>query len=219
MPFLDRAEAGRKLARALASYKDHNPVVLALPRGGLPVGAEIAAALKAPLDIVLVRKVGVPYQPELAMGAVVDGGEPITVRNEDVISAAGVSEREFKAACSRELVEIERRRQLFLGSRRRAEIAGHTAIVTDDGVATGATARAALQAIRKRGPKTLVLAVPVAASDTVAELRSEVDALVCLEAPHRFGAVGSFYADFRQVEDEEVNAILARFPVAAPAKA
>jgi predicted phosphoribosyltransferase len=219
MPFLDRAEAGRKLARALASYKDQSPVVLALPRGGLPVGAEIAAALKAPLDIVLVRKVGVPYQPELAMGAVVDGGEPITVRNEDVISAAGVSEREFKAACSRELVEIERRRRLFLGDRRRAEIAGHTAIVTDDGVATGATARAALRAIRKRGPKTLVLAVPVAASDTIAELRSEVDALVCLEAPHRFGAVGSFYADFRQVEDEEVNAILARFPVAAPAKA
>ncbi len=219
MPFLDRAEAGRKLARALASYQNQSPVVLALPRGGLPVGAEIAAALHAPLDIVLVRKVGVPYQPELAMGAVVDGGEPITVRNEDVISAAGVSEREFKDACSRELVEIERRRQLFLGSRRRAEIAGHTAIVTDDGVATGATARAALRAIRKRGPRTLVLAVPVAASDTIAELRSEVDALVCLEAPRRFGAVGSFYADFRQVEDQEVNAILARFPVAAPAKA
>ncbi len=219
MPFLDRAEAGRKLARALASYQNQSPVVLALPRGGLPVGAEIAAALHAPLDIVLVRKVSVPYQPELAMGAVVDGGEPITVRNEGVISAAGVSEREFKAACSRELVEIERRRQLFLGSRRRAEIAGHTAIVTDDGVATGATARAALRAIRKRGPRTLVLAVPVAASDTIAELRSEVDALVCLEAPHRFGAVGSFYADFRQVEDEEVSAILARFPVGAPAKA
>ncbi len=219
MPFLDRAEAGRKLARALASYKDQNPVVLALPRGGLPVAAEIAAALEAPLDIVLVRKIGVPYQPELAMGAVVDGGEPVTVRNEDVISAAGVSEREFKAACSRELVEIERRRVLFLGQRRRAEIAGHTAIVTDDGVATGATARAALQAIRKRGPKKLVLAIPVAASDTVEELRSEVDDLVCLEAPRRFGAVGAFYADFSQVPDEEVNAILARFPVETPAKA
>ncbi len=219
MPFLDRADAGRKLARALASYKDQNPVVLALPRGGLPVGAEIAAALKAPLDIVLVRKIGVPYQPELAMGAVVDGDEPITVRNEDVISAAGVSEREFKAACSRELAEIERRRQLFLGQRSRAQIAGRTAIVTDDGVATGATARAALRAIRKRGPKKLVLAVPVAASDTIEELRSEVDALVCLEAPHRFGAVGAFYADFGQVQDEEVSAILARFPVETPAKA
>ncbi len=219
MPFLDRADAGRQLARALASYKDRNPVVLALPRGGVPVAAEIAAALGAPLDIVLVRKVGVPDQPELAMGAIVDGEEPIVVRNEDVIDAAGVSEREFKAACSREIIEIERRRGRFLGNRGRVQIAGRTAIVTDDGVATGATARAALRAIRNRGPKTLVLAVPVAASDTIEALRSEVDALVCLEAPRRFGAVGSFYADFRQVPDEDVNAILARFPTQAPAKA
>jgi predicted phosphoribosyltransferase len=219
MPFLDRAEAGRKLARALASYKDRNPVVLALPRGGVPIGAEIAAALEAPLDIVLVRKVGAPDQPELAMGAVVDGEEPIVVRNEEVIHAAGVSEREFSAACSRELIEIERRRQRFLGNRRRAEIAGRAAIVTDDGVATGATARAALRAIRNRGPRELVLAVPVAASDTIEDLRSEVDALVCLEAPRRFGAVGSFYADFRQVTDEEVSAILSRFPAETPRKA
>ena len=218
MPFLDRADAGRQLARALASYKQRSPVVLALPRGGLPVGAEIAAALGAPLDIVLVRKISVPYQPELAMGAVVDGDEPITVRNEEVISAAAVSAPEFEAARSRQLAEIERRRRLFLGNRRRAEIAGRTAIVTDDGVATGATARAALRAIRKRGPKKLVLAVPVAASDTIAELRSEVDAVVCLEAPQYFDAVGSFYADFRQVEDEEVSAILARFPTETSAK-
>ncbi|MGD0639372.1 MAG: phosphoribosyltransferase [Roseiarcus sp.] len=218
MPFLDRADAGRQLARALASYKGRNPVVLALPRGGVPIGAEIATSLEAPLDIVLVRKIGAPYQPELAMGAVVDGGEPIVARNEEVIDAMGVNEREFKAACSRELIEIERRRQRFLGERRRVEIAGRVAIVTDDGVATGATARAALRAIRKRRPKELVLAVPVAASDTVEALRSEVDALVCLEAPRRFGAVGSFYADFRQVTDEEVNAILARFPVPKPAK-
>ena len=212
MPFLDRAEAGRKLAQALASYKDRDPVVLALPRGGLPVAAEIAAALGAPLDIVLVRKIGLPVQPELAMGAVVDGDEPVTVRNEDVISEAGVSEREFKAARAHELAEIERRRRRFVGDRRRAEVAGRTAIVVDDGVATGATARAALRAIRKRGPKTLVLAVPVAASDTIEELRGEVDAVVCLEAPRHFGAVGAFYADFRQVEDAEVSAILARFP-------
>ncbi len=218
MPFLDRTDAGRQLARALASYKDRNPIVLALPRGGVPIGAEIAAALKAPLDIVLVRKIGAPYQPELAMGAVVDGGEPIVARNEEVIDAMGVSEREFKAACARELIEIERRRQRFLGERRRVEIAGRIAIVTDDGIATGATARAALRAIRKRGPKELVLALPVAASDTIEALQSEVDALVCLEAPRRFGAVGSFYADFRQVADEEVSAILARFPVPAPVK-
>jgi predicted phosphoribosyltransferase len=218
MPFLDRADAGRKLARALASYQGRNPVVLALPRGGAPIGAEIAAALAAPLDVVLVRKIGAPDQPELAMGAVVDGDEPITVRNEEVIHASEVSEREFKSACSRELIEIERRRQRFLGDRARVEIAGRIAIVVDDGVATGATARAALRAIRKRGPKELVLAVPVAASDTIEELRSEVDALICLEAPRRFGAVGSFYADFRQVADEEVRAILARFPVETPAQ-
>jgi predicted phosphoribosyltransferase len=135
------------------------------------------------------------------------------VRNDDVILAAGVSECDFKAACARQLAEIERRRQRFLGKRTRAAIAGRTAIVTDDGVATGATARAALRAIRKRGPKELVLAVPVAARDTIEALRSEVDALVCLETPRHFGAVGSFYADFRQVEDDEVSAILARFPV------
>ncbi len=219
MSFLDRADAGRQLARALASYKDRSPVVLALPRGGLPVAAEIARALGAPLDVVLVRKVGLPEQPELAMGAVVDGDEPIVVRNEDVIALGGVSEHEFKAVCAREFAEIERRRRRFVGNRRRAPIAGRTAIVTDDGVATGATARAALRAIRKRGPKTLVLAVPVAAHDTIEDLRGEVDAVVCLEAPRYFDAVGSFYSDFRQVSDDEVAAILARFPVEKPEKA
>lgn len=219
MPFLDRKDAGRRLAHALAAYKDQNPVVLALPRGGLPVAAEIAAALDAPLDIVLVRKIGVPFQPELAMGAVVDGDAPVVVRNDDVIRAAGVSEREFNAVRKRELAEIERRRQRFLGDRRRAPIAGRAAIVVDDGVATGATARAALRAIRKRGPQTLVLAVPVAARDTLEALRSEVDAVVCLEAPEFFDAVGAFYTDFNQVEDDEVAAILARFPSEAASKA
>jgi predicted phosphoribosyltransferase len=219
MPFSDRAEAGRKLARALASYKDRHPVVLALPRGGAPIGAEIAAALEAPLDVVLVRKVGAPGQPELAMGAVVDGEAPIVVRNEEVIAAAGVGEREFSVACARELAEIERRRRRFLGERRRVEIAGRAAIVVDDGVATGATARAALRAIRKRGPSELALAVPVAARETIEDLRGEVDALVCLEAPRRFDAVSAFYADFRQVTDEEVAAILSRFPTEAPRKA
>jgi len=214
MPFLDRADAGRRLAQALASYKGRSAVVLALPRGGAPVGGEIAAALGAPLDVILVRKVGVPLQPELAMGAVVDGGEPIVVRNDDVILAAGVSERQFEAACTRELVEIERRRERFLGARTRAEIAGRVAIVVDDGVATGATARAALRAMRQRGASEVVLAVPVAARDAIEDLRSEADAIVCLEAPRRFGAVGAFYANFRQIEDDEVSAILARFSAA-----
>jgi predicted phosphoribosyltransferase len=139
MPFKDRADAGRKLAVALAGYKDQQPVVLALPRGGVPVAAEVAAALNAPLDLILVRKIGVPYQPELAMGAVVDGDEPLVVRNEDVIRFAGIDESEFNAVCDSELAEIERRRQRYLGSRERVEVAGRAAIVIDDGIATGAT--------------------------------------------------------------------------------
>jgi predicted phosphoribosyltransferase len=144
MPFMDRSEAGCRLAQSLSEYRDRQPVVLALPRGGVPVAAEIAAALDAPLDLILVRKVGVPFQPELAMGAVVDGTTPIVVRNEDVIRLAGIGEAEFKCVCDEELAEIERRRERYLSNRERAEIAGRTAIVVDDGIATGATMRAAL---------------------------------------------------------------------------
>ena len=153
MPFKNRSDAGRKLAKALASYKEQQPVILALPRGGVTVAVEIAAALNAPLDLILVRKIGVPFQPELAMGAVVDGGAPIIVRNEDVIRLAGIDESEFKAICDSELAEIDRRRQRYLGSRQRADISGHTAIVIDDGIATGATTRAALRATRMRNPE------------------------------------------------------------------
>ena len=148
MPFKDRSDAGRKLAKALAAYKRRQPVILALPRGGVPVAAEVCAALKAPLDLVLVRKVGVPFQPELAMGAVVDGATPIIVRNEDVIQAANINEATFNAVCDTELCEIEQRRQRYLGTRDRVEVTGHAAIVIDDGIATGATMRAALHAIR-----------------------------------------------------------------------
>ena len=192
MSFKDRIEAGRKLATALAAYRNQHPVVLALPRGGVPVAAEVASALKAPLDLILVRKIGVPTQPELAMGAVVDGGEPIIVRNEDVIGLAGISESDFKVACDSELAEIERRRQRYLGTRPRAEVTARTAIVIDDGVATGATTRAALQATRRRKPKRLVLAVPVAPTDTLSALRSDADDVVCLEDHEFFGAIG-FY--------------------------
>ena len=156
MPFNDRSDAGRKLAKALATYKKQQPVILALPRGGVPVAAEVCAALNAPLDLVLVRKVGVPFQPELAMGAVVDGATPIIVRNEDVIQAANINEATFNAVCDAELCEIEQRRQRYLGTRDRVEVAGHTAIVIDDGIATGATMKAALHAIRARRPQTLV---------------------------------------------------------------
>jgi predicted phosphoribosyltransferase len=212
MPFKDRAEAGRKLALALAGYRDQLPVVLALPRGGVPVAAEIAAALEAPLDLVLVRKIGVPFQPELAMGAVVDGGSPIVVRNEDVIRLAGLSEAEFEAVRDSELIEIDRRRQRYLGHRKRVEVAGRTAIVVDDGIATGATTRAALRATRLRKPQRLVLAVPVAPSESLAAMREEADDVVCLESHELFGAIGFYYKDFRQISDEEVISILKRFP-------
>ena len=213
MPFKNRAEAGRKLARALAPFKDQQPVVLALPRGGVTVAAEVAAALGAPLDLVLVRKVGVPFQPELAMGAVVDGGAPILVRNEDVIGAAAIDDATFKAVCDAELAEIERRRRRYLGSRERVAIGGRTAIVIDDGVATGATTRAALRATRMRNPKRLVLAVPVAPTESLAELRVDADDVICLEDHEFFGAIGAYYRDFTQVSDEEVIAVLKRFPV------
>lgn len=210
--FANRQDAGRRLAKALLSYRNWHPVVLALPRGGLPVAAEVASSLDAPIDLVLVRKIGLPSQPELAMGAVVDGGAPIVVRNNDVILCAGVAADEFDAVCAMELAEIERRRQRYVGDRPRVEIAGKTAIVIDDGIATGATMKAALRAIRMRGPKELVLAVPVAPAETIEDLRGEVDALICLATPAIFGAIGYFYDDFRQVSDDEVISILHRFP-------
>ena len=211
MPFRDRSQAGRRLARALSAYKGQDAVVYALPRGGVPVAAVIAAELQAPLDLVLVRKIGVPYQPELAMGAIADGGQAITVRNEDVIQAADVSEEDFEAVCAKERAEIERRRKLYLGARARPSAAGRVAIVVDDGVATGATTRAALRAVRALRPEKLVLAVPVAPTDTLESLRHEADEIVCLEDYRDFGAIGFFYEDFRQTGDDEVIATLDRF--------
>jgi putative phosphoribosyl transferase len=215
MPFTDRQDAGRRLARALDRYRHEKPVILALPRGGVPVAGEIAAALSAPLDLVLVRKIGVPAQPELAMGAVVDGARPLTVRNEDVIRLTGTSDAEFATVRDRELEEIKRRRQRYLGDRQRPSLTGRVAIVVDDGIATGATTRAALRSVRQLGPRKLVLAVPVAPTSTLAELRDEADEIVCIEDHERFGAIGAFYADFSQTDDEEVKQILARFPPTA----
>jgi predicted phosphoribosyltransferase len=210
MPFKNRLAAGRRLATALADYRKSKPVILALPRGGVPVAAEVAAALGVPLDLVLVRKIGVPGQPELAMGAVADGTKPVTVRIDDVIRYAGVTKEEFDAVRDAELAEIERRRNNYLGRRAPADVSGRTVIVIDDGIATGATTRSALRALRAQGPRELVLAVPVAAKDTLEELREEADAIVCLETPSWFDAVGAFYSDFRQVTDAEVIEILAQ---------
>jgi predicted phosphoribosyltransferase len=215
MPFKDRSDAGRKLAAALAKYRDQQCVVLALPRGGVPVAVEVAATLNAPLDLILVRKIGVPFQPELAMGAVADGGAKIVVRNDDVIRLAGVDEADFKAVCESELAEIERRRQTYLGSREPVNVSGRTAIVIDDGIATGATTRAALRATRMRHPRKLVLAVPVAPTESLAAMREEADDVVCLEDHEFFGAIGLYYSDFRQVSDEEVTRALQRFPAQA----
>jgi predicted phosphoribosyltransferase len=213
VPFRDRGDAGRRLAAALIGHKDQQPIVLALPRGGVPVAAEVARSLDAPLDLILVRKIGVPYQPELAMGAVVDGAEPLVVRNEDVIRTAGISEAEFAHIRDRELAEIQRRRSRYLGDRPHPDVEGQVVIVIDDGVATGATTRAALRAVRRRNPRRLILAVPVAPTDSLRELGDEADEVVCLEDYESFMAIGVYYSDFRQVSDEEVTAILAQFPL------
>jgi putative phosphoribosyl transferase len=212
MPFRNRTDAGQRLAEALMPYRDKRPVVLALPRGGVPVAAEVARALRAPLDLVLVRKIGVPYQPELAMGAVVDGPEPLVVRNEDVVRISGVSEADFDAVRAAEMEEIKRRRSRYLGGRSHPDLASRVVIVIDDGVATGATTRAALRAVRARDPQRLILAIPVAPSETLGELAGEADEIVCLEDYESFMAIGGYYSDFRQIGDEEVRAILAEFP-------
>jgi predicted phosphoribosyltransferase len=210
MSFRDRSEAGRLLAEELAKFKGEDVVVLALPRGGVPVAAAIATALEAPLDLVLIRKLGVPYYPELAMGAVADAGKPLIVRNEDVIAEAGINKEEFDAVCQRELAEIDRRRRVYIGGRPRVEVQDRVAIVVDDGVATGATTRAALRSVRALHPKRLVLAVPVAPPDTLGSLAKETDEIICLETHRRFTAIGCYYADFHQIDDDEVVSTLAQ---------
>src|SRR5271167_920347 len=211
MSFRNRSDAGRKLAKALAGYKDQQPVILALPRGGVPVAAEVAAALNAPLGLVLVRKIGVPWRPELAMGAVVDGAAPIIVRNEDVIRDLAIDEAEFKQICDEELAEIESRRRRYLGDRPPIDVKDRVTIVIDDGIATGATIRAALRATRMRAPKMLVLAVPVASSEALAEVGKEADDVICLEEHGFLGAIGFYYSDFRQTSDEEVIEAIAQY--------
>jgi putative phosphoribosyl transferase len=208
--FIDRHDAGRRLAAALAKYKDRDTVVLALVRGGLPVGFEVAQALGAPLDVILVRKIGAPDQPELAIGAVVDGTEPEVVTNPEVVRLSGMTDEDVAEIAKPQLAEIERRRRLYLRGRSRAEVTGRTVIVVDDGIATGATTRAALHAIRRENPATLVLAVPVAPPQTVDKLRPDADEVVCLETPDMFFAVGEFYQRFHQVEDDEVIELLDR---------
>ncbi len=210
MIFRDRHEAGLRLAERLLVFKDTKPVVLALPRGGVPVAFEVAQALAAPLGLVLVRKIGAPYQEELAIGAVADGDEPELVTDPHLLARLGVSQDYLEEAKAAALNEIARRRQVYLGDRKPVDVAGRTVIIVDDGIATGATVLAALRATRRRNPARLVLAVPVASSHALRRLKEEADEVVCLDIPPDFAAVGQFYRQFPQLRDEEVNALLDR---------
>jgi predicted phosphoribosyltransferase len=211
-----RKDAGRQLADRLAAYRSRDVVVLALPRGGVPVAAEIARALGAPLDLLFVRKIGLPWQPELAYAAVVDGNPPEMVVNEDVARDEPMSETELAEAVRLEVAEIERRRAAYMAGRLALDVTGRDVIVVDDGLATGTTARAALQALRRRQPAHLVLAVPVAPADTLRMLQPLVDEVVCLAMPEPFRAIGLHYRDFHQLEDAEVLSILTAVQTHAP---
>jgi len=197
MQFPDRTEAGRQLADRLLPFKDRQPVVLALPRGGVPVGFEIARTLAAPFDLVLVRKIGASYHEELAIGAIADGEHPQLVIDPKLVADLAVTPGYLERMKQTALQEIERRRDAWFGDRPPVAVAGHVAIVVDDGIATGATMLAALRATRRRRPTRLVLAVPVAPRDTLKKLRHEVDETVCLATPSDFFSVGHSTARFR----------------------
>ena len=207
--FSSRVEAGRMLAAALSSYKGKDVVVLGIPRGGLPVAREVADALQAPLDIVVVRKLGAPGQPELGIGAVVDGDHPRAIFNQEVIESLGVEDDYINREIERQLKEIKRREIAYRGGEPPVALAGKTVIVVDDGIATGSSVRAALRGVRRAKPRQVILAVPVAPAETLEALRHDADKIVCLETPQDFYAVGQFYRDFHQVSDDEIKRIFA----------
>jgi predicted phosphoribosyltransferase len=208
MRFRDRKDAGRRLGAKLRRYADRGDViVLALPRGGVPVGAEVARALGAPLDVFLVRKLGVPGHEELAMGAIASGG--VRVLNQDVLDQLQIAPRWIDEVAARELAELTRREAAYRDGRRAPDVRGRTVILVDDGLATGASMKAAVAALRKLGPARIVAAVPVGALETCDELGRLADEVVCAESPDPFYAVGSWYADFDQTTDEEVRELLA----------
>jgi putative phosphoribosyl transferase len=204
--FQNRTEAGRVLAEELAGYRDEDIVVMALPRGGVPVAFEIAKELQAPLDVVVVRKVGVPGHEELAMGAVASGG--VLVRNDDVISALGIGEDVIEAAAARKRAEVAEREHAFRGDRQTTDLEDRTVIVVDDGIATGSTMRASLRALGQAGAERLVVAVPVASETACDEMRELADEVMCLIATDALIAVGQWYVNFTQVSNEEVVEIL-----------
>lgn len=210
--FENRKEAGRRLAGKLLGMGFDSPVVVALPRGGVPVAAEVAQALSAPLELLLVRKVGAPQQPELAIAAVADGPEPTVEFDEETLALSGASRSYVLAQLPHHLAEIERRRTLYLHDRAPLDLQGRTVILVDDGIATGTTVRAAIRALRSRQVLRVVLAVPVAPAAELPRLRCLVDVLICLSAPEVFGAVGQHYMEFDQTSDEEVVALMRGFP-------
>ena len=204
--FRDREEAGRLLGASLAGYAGEGTLVVGLPRGGVPVASEVARALSAPLDVFVVRKLGVPFQPELAMGAIASGG--VLVRNEPVLAMVPDAEKALERARRREQDVIEERERRYRGQRPAQDPAGRTIIVVDDGVATGSTMKAAIRALKAAGARRVVAAVPVAPPDTIEELAALADDVVCLQAPPGFSAVGQWYEDFSQTSDDEVETLL-----------
>lgn len=209
MIYRNRSEAGKYLAAQLTSYADRDDVlVLALPRGGVPVAFEVAKELRAPLDIFLVRKLGLPGHEELAMGAIATGG--VRVLNDDVVDYLEISDEVIDSIAAKELTELERRERAYRGNRPEPEVRGKTVILVDDGLATGSTMRAAASALRQQGPALIVVAVPVAAPETCDEYKMGVDEIICAATPRRFFGVGRWYRDFSQTTDEEVRELLKR---------
>ncbi len=210
MRFLDRRDAGRRLAEALAFLRGRKELlILAVPRGGVVVGAEVARALQAPLDVVIARKIGAPGNPELAIGAVAADGT--VVLDSDLVQSLGVSEQYIQRATERERAEIARRLRAYRDDRPPPQVAGRTVVLVDDGVATGATTLAAIRSLRKQAPRELILAVPVGPPETITTLSREVDRMVVLSTPEVFWAVGAFYDTFDQTTDQEVIALLNEF--------
>lgn len=202
--FIDRQDAGEQLAVALMQFKDDNPIILALPRGGVPIGRIVADALNAPLDVLLVRKISAPGQPELAIGAITSNGKPTLFIDKEIAPLVGANEEYIESQINRKLKEIAQRKQMYGNVRSNLSLKDRTVIVVDDGIATGSTAQVALQSLRTAKPKSLILATPLAPRETITKLQRYADEIICLVTPSPFYAIGSHYHNFDQVSDSEV---------------